>query len=169
MVNTNEEHGPDCTCGCHDHGHEGERGHHHEHGGHHREHNHAHEHAHKRKVELGWGTAALESHTHEQAATVSATICAQSNSSTTFARLVEALQAVARQVESAGGIVGHIKAYAKLGDSFAHASATDAQHAPSCEGVLDLPLNPETHCQLVAIALLVDLEQLEQIVIGALR
>ncbi len=87
----------------------------------------------------------------------------------TFEVLVEALKSVAQHVESAGGIVGHIKAYARAGDSFVHASATDAQHEPSCEGDASLSLGPEVHCQLVAIALLIDLEQLEQIVVGALN
>ena len=162
MANTNSEHGPDCTCGCHDHNHEHAHAHDHDHG-------HHHDHAAEREVECRWGTAVLESHVHDQAATVSATIYAQSGPAATFEVLVEALKSVAQHVESAGGIVGHIKAYARAGDSFVHASATDAQHEPSCEGDASLPLGPEVHCQLVAIALLIDLEQLEQIVVDALN
>jgi len=163
MANTHDEHGPDCTCGRHDHEHEHEHVGEHDHG-----HDHHHDHARERVLELSWGTATLESHVHEQAATVSATISVQPGSAVTFDTLVKALQAVAQHVESAGGIVGHIKAYAKAGDSFAHASTTDARHAPSCEGDASLPLSPEAQCQLVAIALLIDLEQLEQIVVDAL-
>ena len=161
MANTHGEHGPDCTCGCHDHDHGHDHGHNHGH-------EHHHDHTPERQVQLGWGAATLESHVHDQAATVSATICALPGSATTFEALVEALGSVAKRVESAGGIVGHIKAYARTGESFVHASATDAQHAPSCEGDARMPLKPETHCQLVAIALLIDLEQLEQIVVDAL-
>jgi len=160
MVNTNSEHGSDCTCGCHDHDHE--HAHDHDHG-------HHHDHAAGREVECRWGTAVLESHVHDQAATVSATIRAQSGSAATFEVLVEGLRSVAQHVESAGGIVGHIKAYARADGSFVHASATDAQHEPSCEGDASLPLGPEVCCQLVAIALLIDLGQLEQIVVDALN
>ena len=166
MANTHEEHTPDCTCGCHDHehGHHHEHEHEHDHDHDHGHHHHDHEHAHEREIELGWGAATLESHVHDQASTVSATIHANADSSMTFEALVEALQGVAQQVESAGAIVGHIKAYARSGDSFAHASATDAQHAPACEGDFQLPLTPEVQCQLVAIALLIELDELEQIV-----
>ena len=181
MTNVQDEHGPDCTCGCHEHGHDHSRdhGHGHSHGhGHERGHGHEHEHGHEhhhdhghiheRAVELGWGAAALESHVHDQAATVSATIHVQSDSDVTFEVLVEALQGVAQQVESAGAIVGHIKAYARAGDAFAHASATDAQHAPACEGDAGMLLDSDTQCQLVAIALLIELDELERIVVSQL-
>ena len=115
-------------------------------------------------VELEWGTADLESHVHDQAATVSATIHANPDAGKAFQALVDALRDIACKVEAAGGIVGHIKAYARTEDSFAHASVTDAQHAPACEGDLQLPLGLDVQCQLVAIALLIDLEQLERIV-----
>jgi len=156
-------HGPDCTCGCHDHDHEGGHAHDHEHA-----HDHDHAHDHERAVELGWGAGTLESHVHDQAATVSVTIDAQADAGKTFQELVDALREIALQVESAGGIVGHIKAYAREGGAFAHASATDAQHAPACEGDASLVLGPATNCQLVSIALLIDLAQLEQIVLAAL-
>ena len=178
MSEIHEDHGPDCTCGCHDHDHEHAHQHHehghahehaHEHGdGHDHHHHHDHEHTHEREIEIGWGTATLESHVHDQASTVSATIHAQSASGVTFETLVKALQGVAQQVESAGAIVGHIKAYARMGDSFAHASATDAQHAPACEGDVGMLLSSDTQCQLVAIALLIELDDLEQIVVSQL-
>jgi len=180
MSEIREEHGPDCTCGCHDHDHEhahhhdhdhdhehGHDHHHHEHGDGHDHHHH--EHTQEREIEIGWGTATLESHVHDQASTVSATIHAQSGSGVTFETLVEALQGVAQQVESAGAIVGHIKAYARMGDSFAHASATDAQHAPACEGDTGMLLDSDTQCQLVAIALLIELDELERIVVSQLQ
>ena len=105
---------------------------------------------------------------HDQAATVSATVCARPEAGKTFDVLVGALQIVAQRVESAGGIVGHIKAYARSGEAFAHASVTDAQHAPASEGETALALDPNVQCQLVAIALLVDLDSLEEAVFDAL-
>ena len=176
MSELHEEHGPDCTCGCHDHEHHEHHEHHnHDHHGHDHEHDHTHHHhrhdhgdARERTVELAWGEAALESHTHEQASTVSATIHAQASAGKTFETLVDALQAIAQQVEAAGGIVGHIKAYARAGESFVHASSTDAQHEPACEGDACTALTPDVQCQLVAIALLIDLDQLEEIVVAAL-
>lgn len=162
MGEIREDHGPDCSCGCHDHGHE--HGHANESG-----HGHSHAHAQERIVDFVWAEAALESHVHDQAATVSTTLHVRQDAGKAFGALVESLQSIAKQVESAGGIVGHIKAYARAGESFAHASATDAQHAPACEGDARLPLGPDVQCQLVAIALLIDLEQLERIVISALE
>lgn len=153
MAEMHEEHGPDCTCGCHDHDH----GHEH--------HHHDHEAAREREVDLGWASAILESHLHDQAATVSATVRAQAEADKSFEALVAALKLIAQRVESAGGIVGHIKAYARAGESFAHASVTDAQLAPACEGDVNLVLGPDVQCQLVAIALLVDLDVLEEIVL----
>ena len=169
MSQLHEEHDPNCTCGCHDHdhGHDGHDHDTHDHG-HGHDHDHDHQHAHERPVEFEWGTGTLESHVHDQAATVSVTISARPDAGKTFEGIVGVLQEIAREVESTGGIVGHIKAYAREGELFAHASATDAQHAPACEGDSRLTLAPDTHCQLVAIALLIDLDHLEQIVLAAL-
>lgn len=161
MSEIHEEHGPDCTCGCHDHKHHHDHDHAHNHG-------HHHEGAHERTVGLAWADVTLESHVHEQASTVSATIRAHVGSGKTFGALVGALQSIALQVESCGAIVGHIKAYARVGEEFAHASATDAQHEPACDGNIELALGPDVQCQFVAIALLIDLAELERIVVGAL-
>ena len=162
MGESHEEHGPECTCGCHDHSHGHEHGHGHEH------HHHDHADVYERSVELEWGTAALESHVHDQASTVSATINARAETGKTFETLVQAMRDIARQAELSGGIIGHIKAYARAADSFAHASATDAQHAPSCEGDVQMPLSPGVQCQIVAIVLLIDLDQLERMVVDVL-
>ena len=99
---------------------------------------------------------------------MSATIRAQADAGKTFETLIAAMQVIAQQVEAAGGIVGHIKAYARAGESFVHASATDAQHEPACEGDAGTALTPDVQCQLVAIALLLDLDQLEESVAAAL-
>jgi len=133
------------------------------------EHGHRHEHARKRSINLGWVNIELESHMHDQASTVSATLCAQADSGRTFEALVGALRTVAHASELAGGIVGHVKGYARAGESFVHASVTDAQHAPACEGDAQLPLNLDTQIQLVAIVLLIDQSELECIVVKALE
>lgn len=156
MSEIHEEHAPDCTCGCHDNDHD-------------HDHHHHHEHARDRVIDLGWASVTLESHVHEQASTVSATICARADSAKCFDALVAALQAMAREAESAGGIIGHIKGYARDGESFVRASITDAQHAPICEGDAQLPLGSGAQVQLVAIVMLIDLDELERIVAGALE
>ena len=165
-----EKHGPDCTCGCHDHEHEHEHEHEHGHEHHHEHGHHHHDHgtAHEREVDFSWASVVLESHVHDQAATVSATVRAKAEAGKTFGALVAAQKLIAQHVESTGGIVGHIKAYVRAGESFAHASVTDAQHAPACEGDAGLVLGPDVQCQLVAIALLVDLDVLEEIVLESL-
>ena len=165
MGELHKEHGHDCACGCRGHEHGHASGH-----DHHDHHDHDHEHAdvRKRSVSLGWADVDLESHVHDQASTVSATIHARSDSGRSFGDIVEALQVVAQKVEEQGAIVGHIKAYARTADSFSHASTTDAQRMPSSEGDLQMALGPDVQCQLVVIALLVDLDVLEQIAIAAL-
>ena len=139
----------------HAHGHEHAHGHRHEHG-HAHGHEHAHEHVHEETIVLAWAHVELEAHTHEQAATVSAGIHPNETSSTSFSDLVNCMQAIASSIEQAGGIVGHIKAFAKQEDAFARGSVTAANLPPSCDGDLALRLAPATEIQLVAIALLID-------------
>ena len=74
--------------------------------GHHHGHRHHREHASERAIDLGWANAELESHVHDQASTVSATLCSQADSGRTFEALVGALQTVAHEAELAGGTGG---------------------------------------------------------------
>lgn len=135
------EHGPDCTCGCRDHEHA---------------HEHEHHHVHEEVVELPWARVELEAHTHEQAATVSMNIHPKEESPVAFADLVNIMQEIARSSEQSGGIVGHIKAFAKRGDAFARASVTAADLPPTCDGDQSLELDASAEIQLAAIVLLVD-------------
>ena len=137
----------------HEHGHEHKHGHEHEHG-----HGHAHDHDphHRESFAISWGEVSLDAHMHDQAATVSMDIRPSGEGSPAFEDLVACMQNIASRAEAAGGIVGHVKAFAKDGDAFAHASVTSAGLAASCEGDLDLALNPNTTVQLVAIVLLVE-------------
>ena len=165
------DHGPDCACGCHDHEHEHDHDHEHDHG-HAHEHGHHHEHehvSHGELVELEWADVKLEAHTHEQTATVSMGFFPKAGCQVAFSDLVGFMQAIARLAEDAGGIVGHIKAFARHGEAFAHASVTSADLAPACEGELSLVLGPGFDVQLVAIALLVGQDELLAICRQALK
>ena len=138
----------------HDHG----LGHDDDHHGH--DHSHDHGHSHEETVETPWSTIALEGHTHEQAATVSATFHVNPESSYAFSSIVSLMQRIAKGVEDAGGIVGHIKATAKQDGSFARASVIAAELDPTCEGDLSLKLGSEADIQMAVIAMLVDQDAL---------
>lgn len=138
------EHGPDCTCGCHDHGHE--HGHDHEHD----------HHEHVETLDLAWARIELEAHTHEQAATVSMDIHPTGCSQIDFTDLVAIMQDIASASERKGGIVGHVKAFAKQGGAFARASVTAGDLAPTCDGDQSGAFGESAEVQLVAIVLLID-------------
>ena len=141
----NHEHEPDCTCGCHEHEHA---------------HEHEHEHGTHDVLESACATIHLESHTHEETATVSMDIEPHVDSALSFSDIVTLMQAVASAVESAGGIVGHIKAFARRDDAFVHASVTASYLDPECEGDTEICLDTATELQLAVIALLIEREQL---------
>lgn len=163
MSNVHEEHGPDCTCGCHDHEHGHGHGHRHEHA-HGHDHGHAHAHDHGPTVSDSFETEAariaLEAHTHEQAATVSLDIHPKAGKTVAFPDLVAAMQSIATDAEAAGGIIGHIKAYARDEQSFAHASVTAADLPPTCEGNAQASFGEGAHIQLVSIVLLIPQDEL---------
>ena len=165
---TGHEHDADCTCGCHEghehtyeHHHDGYDRHHHEHAhGHHHEHGHGHDHehhhhSHMETLQLENALVELEAHTHEQAATVSMRIHPADGATIAFADIIAALQRIARAAEDVGGIVGHIKGFAKQGDAFAHASVTAADLDPTTEGDPALTFGASADIQLAAIVLLV--------------
>ena len=127
---------------------------------HEHEHEHKHEHNHRESFAVECGEAFLEAHMHDQAATVSMAICPDEGKSMSFQVLVNALCDIAAGVEAMGGIVGHIKAFARDGDVFAHASVTEAGRIASKEGDADSSFGPEADVQLVAIALLVGQDEL---------
>lgn len=139
----------------HDHEHEHEHGH-----GHMHDHEHEHSHSHKETAELAWAQVQMEAHTHEQAATVSMAIRPNAKCEAAFSDLVAIMQQIARASEDAGGIVGHIKAFVRQGDAFAHASVTAADLSPTYEGDRALVLGESADIQLVAIVLLVGQDDL---------
>lgn len=121
---------------------------------HEHEHAHAHHHTHSETIDLEWADIQFEAHTHEQAATVSMAIHPKAGCTATFSSLVDIMQNIARAAEASGGVVGHIKAFSKQGDAFAHASVTAADLAPTCEGDQSRALEGDADIQLVAIVLL---------------
>ena len=144
---------------AHDHGHDHEHSH---------AHDHSHGHTHERTLNLGYATAELSSHMHDQASTVSVTIKLNEGSAIEFSGIPSALQVVAERAEAAGGIIGHIKGYAETTSGFAHASCTDASQGVATQGELDLVIDVASNAQIVAIVMLIDLHELENIVIEAL-
>ena len=124
------------------------------------EHTPHHEHNHREQFAVACGEAFLEAHMHDQAATVSAALCPDEGSVISFEQLVSALSSIASNAEAAGGIIGHIKAFAREEDVFAHASSTDASRKPDVEGDTAASFGPEADIQLVAIALLIDQDEL---------
>ena len=135
------------------HNHEQDHGHH--------DHNHYHHHhSHADTIERAWACVDFEAHTHEQAATVSMSVHPNAGCERTFSNVVEIMQIIACAAEEAGGIVGHIKAFAKQDETTAHASVTAADLSPTCEGDQSLALDGTTDIQLVAIVLLIGEEDL---------
>lgn len=143
------DHGPDCQCGCHDHEHE-------------HAHEHEHEHGLTESLELTLASCDIEAHSHEQASTVSVALQVKEGQELAFGKLVDVMVAVAERVESAGGIVGHIKASCNTGDDFARASVTAAGLAPQVEGA-GVVATHGSDVKLVFIAMLVGLEDLLEI------
>ena len=152
----------------HTHGHDHE--HEHEHHGHGHDHeHHGHSHSHETTLQLSYATVDLAAHMHDQAATVSATIKLDEGATMQFSQLASAMQTIADRSEEASGIVGHIKGYAGVGESFVHASCTDAAQGVTTQGDSSLALDADSTIQLVAIVMLLDLHDLQSIVTTALE
>jgi hypothetical protein len=139
----------------HAHGHSYEQEQEFEHG-HSHDHHHEHHHSHRETIELEWGQVELEAHVHDQATTVSMNMRPQGDCTIAFTDLVSTMQSIAKTSEEAGGIVGHIKAFARQDDRFVHASVTSADLAPTIDGDSSLSFGAEATIQLVAIVLLID-------------
>lgn len=114
----------------------------------------------KESFDTDAATVSLEAHTHEQAATVSLDIVPKAGSAISFESLVAAMQAIAVGAEEAGGIVGHLKAYARQDDAFAHASVTAPNLPPTCEGDITTRFGEAATIQLVSIVMLIDQDAL---------
>ncbi|MBR0405480.1 MAG: hypothetical protein IJI68_09845 [Eggerthellaceae bacterium] len=117
-------------------------------------------HGHRESFAVPCGEAFLEAHEHDQAMTVSVAICPEEGASIVFEELVEALRSIASGIEATGGIVGHVKAFARQDGAFAHASATEAGREPDCEGDVSFAFGFDADIQFVAIALLLGQDEL---------
>ena len=118
------------------------------------------DHGYRESFAIPCGEAFLEAHAHDQAMTVSVAICPAEGASIVFEDLVATLRGIASGIEDAGGIVGHVKAFARQDGSFAHASTTEAEREPDCEGDVSSPFGPDADVQFVAIALLLGRDEL---------
>ena len=123
-------------------------------------HTHNHGQSHRESFAVPCGEAFLEAHTHDQATTVSVAICPGEGETMAFADLAAVLEGIACRVEEAGGIVGHIKAFAREDDYFARASVTQAGVEANCDGDIGRSFGPDADIQLVAIALFLGQEEL---------
>lgn len=97
---------------------------------------------------------------HGETAVATAVVRGSESDPIVFADLVSALEALAGDVETGGGVVGHIKASVKRNGVFAHASVTDAAHVASFEGDSSLPIDATAQVDMVAIAASITVEEL---------
>ena len=125
-------------------------------------------HNHRESFEIAGGEVFLEAHMHDQAATVSLAVCPGEGQVFSFETLIRAMREIATQAELLGGIIGHIKGFAREGEVFAHASVTAADLEPTCEGATKESFGEEADIQLVAIVLLVGQDDLMTICRNAL-
>ena len=136
--------------------------HHHDHD-HDHEHHHEHAPAQKEEFAIEGAQMLLEAHTHEQAATVSLDVKPAEGAPLAFKRLIDLMVSIAGEAEAHGGIVGHIKAFAREGDTFAHASVTASDLPVESEGAVEAVFGHDATIQLVAIVLLIDKQALVDI------
>ena len=120
-------------------------------------------HGHRESFAVPDGEAFLVASAHDQAATVSMTLCPGAGERIPFGELTKKMEAVARVAEGAGGIVGHIKGFAREGEAYAHASVTEAGRAAQCGGDLSASFGEDADIQLVFIVLLIGCDDLAAI------
>ena len=137
----------------------GEHNHEHQHG-------HEHHHVHLRGSFRGLGgEVKVEVTQHEQAAVASMLLQVEPGGSVAFSTVVAYLQALAERAEAAGGIVGHIKAFAREGELFANASVTSTDATEVDPAVLPFEFGSGADIQLVAIVLCLEPEALLDLVL----
>lgn len=132
-------------------------------------HAHKHDAAARTIIALPSARVELESHDHDQVATVSASIAINDTCTIPFEKLVLAMQDIAWQVERVGGIVGHVKAMAQNNGAVVRASITAPNLPPSGQYARDYALSREACVQVAVIALLVNHGELREIVASAFR
>ena len=151
------DHGPDCECGCHDHGHHHEHEHEHDH-----EHDHEHEHSHEKPLidEDGLSLGLLD---HNGSLVASYRLALKCTADEAKERLSAFAKTVAAAVDEQGGLVGHIKAFAReQGDGFRVSLTTDTVD------IADFP-NQSVQVDGVAIVLGVDEAWYEEFIAAKVR
>ena len=130
----------------HDHEHHHEHAHHHEH-----EHGHHHEHDHDHG-------SPIEITTHENAVIGTVRIRIPGSYDTALEDLRTRMDQTAREVEESGGMVGHIKAFAREETRTAMVSIPEPGDIQTKEGS-----DPGLHCEIANIVFGIDEETLEHI------
>ena len=130
----------------HDHEHHHEHAHHHEH-----EHVHHHEHDHDHG-------SPIEITTHENAVIGTVRIRIPGSYDTALEDLRTRMDQTAREVEESGGMVGHIKAFAREETRTAMVSIPEPGDIQTKEGS-----DPGLHCEIANIVFGIDEETLEHI------
>lgn len=138
------EHDEDCDCEEHGHSHEG-----HEHDGHDHDHE-GHEHEHKHAA---LANGEVQVNLHEEGALIASGSLnlVGADAEAVSAKLAQALADVARKVDDAGGLIGHLKAtLAKTEVRMLSTTATNTE--------VSVKLSPQSEVQvnLVLIAFMVD-------------
>lgn len=124
-----------------------------------------HHHIEPREFEYAAGTMVLESNIHEGAAVVSSKIALKTGCTLPSLQLAKVMAEVAEAIESVGGIIGHIKAFASDANAqVIHLSITDASQAIHTEGPVDSLLDEKFSIEMVLIVFGLTLEQLQAFV-----
>ena len=121
-------------------------------------------HAERRSVELPRLTLHYTLAPHDAALALSSALEVKADCQLTAAWLIDAMQAMARDVEEQGGVVGHIKCAAQSDDAEMHASVTLADTPATVKGDSSLVLDEFADVNLVVIALCIDEAALEGLV-----
>lgn len=111
-----------------------------------------------------WAHLHFEGHEHDQASVITVTVKLLAGQEVPFSKLVAVAQQAARDVEAAGGIVGHIKGFAREGDTYAHVSITDSALPATESGDVAASFTEHAEIQFVLIAMLVTLNDLRGVI-----
>lgn len=165
------EHDENCTCGCHghehhdhEHDHAHAHEHHHEHdenctcGCHDHEHEHHHDHVHGRDVD----GIHIEHHIQDEACVVSGVMQLCGTYEPLRPRIAAALEALAAEINSRGGIVGHVKAAAEV-------QQTEMFSVTDVKAMIKTAPTQDITVKMAAIVFAIEPETVEALVEAALR
>lgn len=125
--------------------------------------------AHGHTLEFSRGDVSFEGHTHAMASVVSLKVALLPGARIELAALASTLEALARDIERKGGVVGHIKAFSSSEAGSMRISIVDACRPALVQGPADALLNDGSCLHAAVIALAIDLELLIDMVCEAMR